>query len=560
LPTINVLFNDLQRLVGVPLPQNIQDLNDLLSSVKGEVESNEGGDLSIEIKDGNRPDLWNVEGIARELRGALGIEEGLKEYTIEAPSGVEIFVDARLWDIRPYIACSIITKVQLSSVVLRELMRLQEKLDLTYGRKRTRTSIGLYNYDLLTSPIRYSVASPQEISFVPLGDDKELSLEDILTTHPKGLEYGYILSEKKQWPILLDAKDKILSFPPIINSNDLGRVTEGVRDLFVEVTGTGYKTVLNTLMIVTLSLADRGEKILSTRIRYPYDDLTQDETPNLKTNTMQLNVNYVNQILGLDLNVETIIHLLKKARYNAYQTNRDTITLTIPCYRIDVMHPIDVIEDIAIKYGYNNIDPQWPQLTTLGRTSDLNTMSNRARDVMVGLGFQEVLSFSMSNKSNLLKKMHLKDRSVVEISNPMTINFDCLRDWLTPSLLEFLSKNASVEHPQRVFEVGKRYLLDKTKPTGVREETGLACVCVHSKANFNEIKAVLDAFFSNMGVMYTLVEGVFDYFINGRAGAIFVDQVNVGFIGEFTPIILEMWNLENPVIGFEIDLDSAFGT
>jgi phenylalanyl-tRNA synthetase beta chain len=559
LPTIIVLFNDLQRLVGAQLPRNIDDLNEVFFFVKGEVESIDGDELSIEIKDGNRPDLWTVEGLARELRGALGIENGLKEYAVENYSGVEILVDSRLKDIRPYIACSIITNVQLNSESVRELMHLQDKLDLTYGRKRTRTSIGLYNYDLITPPIRYSVAKPLEISFVPLGGVKELSLKEIINTHPKGLEYGHILREKKHWPILLDAKNKILSFPPIINSNDLGRITEGVKDIFVEVTGMGYQTVLNTLMIVTLSLADRGEKILSTKIHYPYDDITNDETPKLKTSNMLLNVSYVNQILGLNLNIQSIIDLLKKSRYDAYQTDRDTITLTIPCYRIDVMHPIDLVEDIAIKYGYNNIEPQWPQLNTFGSLSNLNVESNLARDIMVGLGFQEVLTFSMSNKSNLFKKMNLEDRNVVEISNPMTLNYNCLRDWLIPSLMEFLSKNSSVEYPQRIFELDKCYFIDKNKPTGVRERTTLACLCIHSKANFSEMKTILEAFFLNMGKMCKLKEDIFDCFINGRAGAILVDNVNVGFIGEIHPKVLEAWKLENPVIGFEIDLDKIFG-
>jgi phenylalanyl-tRNA synthetase beta chain len=549
----------MQRLLGINLSQDLDDLNDLLSFAKGEVLSLEDNELTIEIKDGNRPDLWNVEGIARELRGTLEIETGLKEYAIESYSGVEIIVDSRLKPIRPYIGCSIITNVQLTSEAVRELMRLQEKLDLTYGRKRTRTSIGLYNYDLMVPPIRYSVAKPQEMSFIPLGNSKMLTLQEILDTHPKGLEYGHILREKKQWPILLDAKNQILSFPPIINSNDLGRIMEGVRDLFVEVTGTGYQTVLNTLMIVTLSLADRGDKILSTRIHYPYDNIPLDETPRLKPKTIQVSIHYVNQILGLHLDVQTIIDLLKKSRYDAHQTDRDTLTVTIPCYRIDVMHPIDVIEDIAIKYGYNNIEPQWPQLNTFGRLSTDNVASNLVREVMQGLGFQEVLSFSMSNQDTLFKKMNLKERSVVEISNPMTSNYNCLRDWLIPSLMEFLSKNSSVEYPQRIFEIGPCYLLDPTQPTGVREGTNLASVSIHSKANFSEMKAILDAFFLNMGKRYDLQEAFFTYFIKGRAGIILIDDINVGFIGEFTPEILKAWNLENPVMGFEITLDQAFG-
>jgi phenylalanyl-tRNA synthetase beta chain len=556
-PTVDVLFNDLQRLIGLKLPREIDDLNEILSSVKGEVESLEGDELSVEIKDGNRPDLWNVEGIARELMGALGIEEGLRGYAVKDYSGVEVTVDPRLRGIRPYIACSVVKAVSLDYEAIRGLMHLQDKLDLTYGRKRTRTSIGVYNYDLIKPPVRYGVANPTEISFVPLRDTRELSLRQILDTHPKGLEYGHILEEHKNWPILSDANGGILSLPPIINSNDLGRIEEGVRDIFVEVTGTVYQTVLNTIMIVTLSLADRGEDILSAKIHYPYEKVGMDETPRLKTRTMNLKTSYVDQILGLNLNVQHVVKLLKKARYDAHQVDEETVALTIPCYRIDVMHPVDVIEDIAIKYGYNNIEPQRPQFITFGRLSDAEVQSDLAREVMVGLGFQEVLSFSMSNKLKLFNKMNIEDGQVIEISNPMTLRYNCLRNWLMPSLIEFLSKNTSVECPQRLFEVGECVVPDKNSLTGVRDVIKLACLSIHPKASFSEIKSILDSFLRNMGVEYEVEEKAFKSFIDGRVGAILVDGEEIGFIGEVDPRVLEAWKLENPVVGFEIDLEKT---
>ena len=557
MPTVDVLFNDLQRLIGLKLPREIDDLNEILSSVKGEVESLEGDELSVEIKDGNRPDLWNVEGIARELMGALGIEEGLRGYAVKDYSGVEVTVDPRLRGIRPYIACSVVKAVSLDYEAIRGLMHLQDKLDLTYGRKRTRTSIGVYNYDLIKPPVRYGVANPTEISFVPLRDTRELSLRQILDTHPKGLEYGHILEEHKNWPILSDANGGILSLPPIINSNDLGRIEEGVRDIFVEVTGTVYQTVLNTIMIVTLSLADRGEDILSAKIHYPYGKVGMDETPRLKTRTMNLKTSYVDQILGLNLNVQHVVKLLKKARYDAHQVDEETVALTIPCYRIDVMHPVDVIEDIAIKYGYNNIEPQRPQFITFGRLSDAEVQSDLAREVMVGLGFQEVLSFSMSNKLKLFNKMNIEDGQVIEISNPMTLRYNCLRNWLMPSLIEFLSKNTSVECPQRLFEVGECVVPDKNSLTGVRDVIKLACLSIHPKASFSEIKSILDSFLRNMGVEYEVEEKAFKSFIDGRVGAILVDGEEIGFIGEVDPRVLEAWKLENPVVGFEIDLEKT---
>ena len=216
MPTINVLLNDLEYLIGQKLPSEIDQLNDLLSFSKGEVESLENGNLSIEIKDGNRPDLWNVEGISRQLRGALEIEDGLKDYLIKGFSGIEINVDKHLKDIRPYIACSVVNNVNLNDEIIRALMHLQDKLDQTYGRLRQRASIGLYNLRLLTPPIYYDVVKPLEARFIPLGFDQEMNLKEIIDIHPKGLEYGHILKNHKYWPILRDAKKNILSFPPII--------------------------------------------------------------------------------------------------------------------------------------------------------------------------------------------------------------------------------------------------------------------------------------------------------------------------------------------------------
>lgn len=272
MPTIQVLFNDLQRLLGRELPREISELNDVLSYAKGEVESLVGDELSIEVKDGNRPDLWSVEGIARQLRGTLGIEGGIKDYHVEGYSGFEVNVDERLHDIRPFIASAVVRNVRLDDEVIREFMHLQDKLDQTYGRGRKRSSIGLYNFNLLKPPLSYRVAKPSEVSFTPLGGDEEMNLKEILEKHPKGLEFGHIVKPYKYWPILMDAEKKILSFPPIINSNDLGRIMEDVRDIFIEVTGTSYQTVLNTLMMVTLSVSDRGEKIFSTKIDYPYGE------------------------------------------------------------------------------------------------------------------------------------------------------------------------------------------------------------------------------------------------------------------------------------------------
>ena len=554
MPTINMLLSDLESLVGKRLPRNSDDLTELLAFVKGEVETLIVDELAVEIKDGNRADLWGVEGIARALRGALGIEEGLKEYRTEAFSGVEIKVDSKLRSIRPYIGAAVVRDVHLTDDVIRGFMHLQDKLDQTYGRKRTRTSIGLYNFSLIAPPLHYTVAKPEAVSFVPLDGSREMNLKEILNTHPKGLEYGHIVESFEEWPILLDAKGKVLSFPPIINSNDLGKITEDTRDILVEVTGTDHNTVLNTLILVMLSIADRGGEILSSHVLYPYGAVREETVPSLAASQTRLELRLIDDILGLSLSPEKVINLLKKARYDANPIDGKSVLVEVPCYRVDIMHPVDIVEDVAIIYGYNNIEPRWPQLVTFGELDKAEFTYDSVREIMVGLGFQEIFSFSMTSPQNLFNKMNIKRGRIIEVANPLSERFTCLRSWLLPSLMEFLSNNTHVGYPQEVFEVGECAILDKSSRTGVSDVEKIACVSIHSKAAFSEIKAVLNGFFLNLGVKYDLAEIKCGSFIEGRAGEVSVCGVGIGLVGEINPVVLEQWGLENPVVGFEVNL------
>ena len=560
MPTVNVLFGDLQRLVGQKLSSNPIELNEILSYVKGELEVFDGDELSIEIKDGNRPDLWNVEGIARALRGVLGIEEGLKEYRVTGDSGIETYVDNDLRKIRPYIGCSVVKGVKLDDEVIRELVHLQDKLDQTYGRRRKRSSIGLYNLDLIKPPIEYRSVKPAEISFTPLESEEEMNLKEILEKHPKGIEYGHIVQKFDRWPILIDSKSEVLSFPPIINSNDLGRITEDIEDIFIEVTGTSYETVLNTLTLVTLSLADRGEQIYSTKVFYPYaftsEDKGEDVTPRLQTKKIRFKDQYVKQILGLDLDRKTILELLRKARFTVTDSCKDILEVVIPCYRIDIMHPVDVVEDLGIIYGYNKIKPRWPQIITFGKVSDKETFSDLVREIMIGLGCQEVLNFTLDSYENQKERMNLKELNLVNISNPKTLRFTCVRGWLLPSLMSFLSNNTHVEYPQKVFEVGDCVLFDKNTSSGVRDVRKVSFVTIHSSSNFSEGKSMLDALMLNIGFDYDLKMIQHPTFISGRVGRVIVFEEDVGLIGEISPLVLDKWDLENPAVAFELDLDA----
>ncbi len=372
MPTIDIEYQELEQLIGKEWtrknlgdPQNLetfQKLDEYLSLVKGEVKDYDTctGILSVEMKDTNRADLWSAEGLARGLRSYLGLEKGTKHYDA-GKTALEVNVNAELFNIRPYIACSVIKDVQLSDSIIRGIMHLQDKLDRTYGRNRQKTSIGIYNFDLIKPPIEYTAVKPSEVSFVPLGFTEKMGLDEILERHPKGVEYGYIVKKNPLYPMLFDAEGKVLSFPPIINSNDLGKITEESRNLLIEVTGTLHKTVLNTLNLVTSALIDRKGKAYAAKINYPENSEYPQQkivTPDFSSRCMPLNVAETNKLLGLKLTAKEISELLLTAGLGVESTSANIVQVLIPFYRVDVMHQVDIIEDVAIAYGYNNIEPR----------------------------------------------------------------------------------------------------------------------------------------------------------------------------------------------------------
>jgi phenylalanyl-tRNA synthetase beta chain len=557
MPTIDVEYLELERLLGLKLDGDMAKLDEVLAFIKGEVKdyNQQDGTVSIEMKDTNRPDLWSVEGLSRALRGYLDQEKGLKLYCA-GKSAVEVFVSSELYNVRPYICCSIIKDIHLSDTIIRGLMHLQDKLDQTFGRSRQKTSVGIYNLDLIKPPIEYTAVKPNEVRFVPLGFTEQMSLDEILERHPKGVEYGDIVKKHALYPMLFDADGRVLSFPPIINSNDLGKVTEESRNLLVEVTGTLHKTVLNTLNLVTSMLIDRGGKAYQATIHYPENSAYSEKTvltPDFSNSTVPLSVEYTNKILGLNLTAKRISELLQIAGLGIEKVSDDSVSVLVPFYRIDVMHQVDLIEDVAIAYGYNNIEPNWRELPTIGRAKSDQHLINLARDLMVGLGYQEVLNYTLTNQENMFDKMSVERKTVLEISNPKVVTMTCLRSWLLPGLVEFLSKNPSVEFPQKIFELGKVTLLDYSKETKVREEEWLCAATTHATSGFSEIKSALDAFFSNYGVQWQIKETTHPSFIEGRVGKVIVAGLEIGVVGEVSPQVLESWKLENPMAAFEIN-------
>ncbi|WP_148883677.1 phenylalanine--tRNA ligase subunit beta [Thermococcus aciditolerans] len=559
MPKFDVSKADLERLVGKEF--SVEEWEDLFLYAKCELDDvwEEDGRIyfKADSKDTNRPDLWSAEGIARQIRWALGFQKGLPEYGVE-DSGVTVYVDEKLKDIRPYGLYAIVEGLSLDEEALRQMINLQEKVALTFGRRRREVAIGVFDFDKIKPPIYYRAAEKTE-RFVPLGFEEEMTLEEIIEKHEKGREHGHLIRDKPYYPLLVDSEGKVLSMPPIINSEITGRVTPETRNVFIDVTGWDLNKVMLALNVVVTALAERGGKIRSVKVVYPDFEI---RTPDLTPKEFEVGLDYIKRLTGLELSDGEIRDLLGRMMYSVELVDGKA-RLRYPAFRDDIMHARDVLEDVLIAYGYNEMEPEEPELAVQGRGDKFIEFEDAVRELMVGYGLQEVMTFNLTNRESQYRKMLLEpgeDRfshppaELVEIENPISPKWSALRVWLIPSLLDFLSQNTHEEYPQRIFEVGKATLIDESRETKTVSESKVAVALAHPRVTFTEAKEILESVMHHLGFTYEL-EGI-DHpsFIPGRAGKIVVEGKPIGIIGEIHPAVLENWGIEMPVAAFEMFL------
>jgi phenylalanyl-tRNA synthetase beta chain len=549
MPTIEVNYQDLQMLVGEHVPLDVLQDEGILYA-KGEIEEIEGEILKVDIKDTNRPDLWSAEGIARELAGRYGLKKGLPRYEVR-PSGLVVKVDRKLAKIRPLTVCAVVKNVNITPDVLSQMIQLQEKVSITFGRNRKEVAIGVYDFHKITPPIRFTSVKPDGIKFVPLEFDEEMTPAQILRKHPKGMEYAGLLKGMREYPIFIDAAGEVLSIPPIINSDYTGKVTAATRDLFIECSGFDFGFLMPALNVIVAALADRGGEIQSVKVEYPG---SVKNTPEMAPKKATVDIDYVKEVSGLSLTPSKICGLLERARYDA-KVKGKKIEVTYPAYRQDIMHQRDIIEDIIISYGYNRIEPQVPKLATIGSVSVMETFSDAVAEVMAGLGFQETLSYMLTNKNNLFRRMNIKEENVVEIENYVSSNWCVFRNWLLPSNLEFLSSNLHRVYPQHIFEIGEVVIPDDKVETKARDERRLSASVCGVNIGYEHIASVVDALLESLGVEYELEPADSPAFIPGRAAEVRCGGKIAGILGEIHPKVLNNWHIENPVVSFELNLE-----
>ncbi|MFW9833848.1 MAG: phenylalanine--tRNA ligase subunit beta [Candidatus Thorarchaeota archaeon] len=540
-------IDDLLSLIGKKL--TLKQLEDRLFMIKAEVEKIEGNIIEIEVNP-DRQDMLSTEGIARAVRSYLQLETGLWDYQVKK-SGKQIIVKPGLSKIRPYICCSIIKGIPSDDEVIKEYMHLQDALTSTHGRNRRKASIGLYVYDELEFPVIYGPQTPNKIKFVPLGYGYEMDGPEILEDHEKGREFGAIIEHYKKWPLLYDSKGQVLSLPPIINSNDLGRMTTETRNLFVEVTGTHLPTVHQALNIITASLAERGGTIESVTVVYP--DGSTDETPNFKPEKMNLKIEDIIALTGLELTSKQIIQALERMGFGAKMLKSNKVQVLIPAVRMDILHQVDVIEDIAIGYGFDNIEPAMPQTMTTGKINPVTRIKNKVRDLMIGAGYSEVMNYIMTS-SELLNDKMLRNQPIITTGNPKSRNYSVLRNSLLPVLLDFASQNQHADYPQKIFEVGDVVIPDETMETRVNQVPTVCGLETDVRVNITNLMSEIGFLLRNLGLedRFSFESLKAPEFIDGRSANIKIDGEVWGSFGELSPEILTNFGIGYPIVAFEI--------
>ncbi|MDI6826544.1 MAG: phenylalanine--tRNA ligase subunit beta [Candidatus Aenigmarchaeota archaeon] len=546
MPVITVDVKDFCKLVGKDI--SMKEIEEKLPMLGVGWEGIEKDEFSVEVNP-NRPDMLSVEGLARAFSSFMNIKTGLRTYKAEK-SIYMVRVDPVTKPIRPYIASAVVTGIEMTDEFIKSLMQIQEKLHITHCRKRRKAAIGVHDLDKVKFPALYTVKDPS-FKFIPLGEQKEMTLDNILKHTSKGKDYGWILKGMDRYPILMDSDNKVMAMPPIINSIHT-MVEEKTKNLFIDITGMDEKTINEVLNVIVTSLADRGGRIQLVKIKYPEREI---ETPKLETSMMNLESTYVNKLLGLKLTNYEMIEYLQKMGFDAVEVGKN-LQVVIPCYRTDIMHAIDLVEDIAIAYGYDGFEPEIPNISTIGEENPLETFSTKLRTLLVGYGLQEVVTFMLTNRENLYKKMLMEEKDVIETANPKTEEYSIVRNWLLPSLMEILWRNRHREYPQNIFEVGDVTELDPYSDTGAKTVRKLGIVLCHSKANFSEIKSLVESILSNLGIeAYKIEESTLPCFIPGRCAKVVVDGKNLGRFGEIHPSVIENWELEMPVAACEFCVD-----
>lgn len=548
MPVITLERERFSKFVGRELA--LSEMEKWLPWLGFDIEEVGEDNLKVEFNP-NRVDFCSYAGVARAFKGLRGWEVGLPRY--EVRNGITVLnIRSAVSKVRPFMLGAVVRDISLDELGVVDLMEMQEDLHWGIGRDRKKASIGVHNLDAVKPPFTFTTAEPKSVKFTPLDKTEEMSLKEILEKHEKGMAYKHLVDWARKYPLLIDKDGNVLSMPPIING-ELTRIDEKTRNLFLDVTGTDYVAVERSLNVLSTALAEMGGTIEKVKVRF------HDHTvlsPDLDPKKAKLRAAYAEELLGLRLSEPKIVECLQKCRLGAEKTGRGVVKVEVPAYRIDILHEVDLVEEVAIGYGYYNIRPTFPSSVTIGGRHPAYKTANKTKHIMIGLGFTEVMNFTLTSERMHYEKMRRPVDKPVMLANPISIEYTIMRQDLLPNLMMNLANNRHESFPQRLFEASDVVWLNSRQETGCERRMRLAAVSSHATANFTEIKSAVEALLANMSVKsWRISETAHPSFIEGRAATIHVKNRQIGVLGELHPEVLNNFELENPAAAFEIDLE-----
>lgn len=549
MPTVHF---DKKRVLSYTGDITDDELADRISMLGTDLDDITENEIVVEIFP-NRTDMLSEEGFGHALANFIGKGSGYEEVS-PVESEYELDVDPKMADVRPYTVAAVATGVKLDDESLRAIIQLQEKLHVSYGRKRAKAAIGIYPMEHIAWPISFTAQRPEQIVFTPLEGEK-MDARSMLETHPAGLKYGHLLKGHLFFPVFRDADDKVLSVPPIINSEETGRITTKTTDVFIEVSGSHLVTLEKTLAVMVFSLQKLGATIHEVTVHYPDRDIV---TPSKTPQRIPADPKYLSKFLGFTPSEQQLTDLLGKMGLGY-----DAGDALVPTYRTDVMHPIDIVEDIAIAYGYENFTPEMPDIATIAQESPFEVFKRKVSYLLAGFGYQETQTYHLIPKPLQTEYARI-DANIVELANPMNEEYDTLRSTVLLSLLDVLAKNRNVQMPRNVYEVGRVFLAGAETETGVAEHDELAVALEDDDASFTTAQQIIDTVLSRFSQKYEFMETASDeawwhnLFLESRRAHVVSDRHVIGEIGEVHPDVLRAFGIHHPVVAVRLNIEELF--
>ncbi|WP_101477711.1 phenylalanine--tRNA ligase subunit beta [Candidatus Nitrosotalea bavarica] len=539
MPVVALYYNRVKQILGKSIPKT--KLIETLPFIGLDIEDETTDHINVEYSP-NRPDYSTDYGIITGLQGLLGIKTGMPVLKIKKGK-YSIKADPSVSKVRSYVTAIEARNGKLDDETIRQIITMQEDLHNGLGRRRKKASIGIHDLEKIKFPLLYKTVT-REHSFVPLESDLSMTVKEILDKTETGKKYRHILDGHAKIPIIIDSDGKTISLPPISNAK-LTEMNTKTTNLLVEVTATDKIAAEGVLAVIANTLQIAGFELYSVKVTG-----AGNSTPVLKSRELVLEPELVNKTLGIEISNSVIVKSLRKSRLDAKMRGKK-IVCTIPRYRTDIFGVMDLVEEVALGYGIQNLVPTMPGSVSAGERNDITKTLEALRQTMIGLGYLEVMNFELTGKEILYDKTGREDSKIISVADSKSQEHIILRDILLPGMLEVLSRNIHESYPQKIFEIGT--VFEKDSP--IVESIHLACLSAHKDVNYTEIKSVLQSLLkTGLDLTCNTVPQKEKMYVDGRTASIMVYGKKFGTLGEIDGKVLENFKLRTPVAGFEIDL------